>query len=127
MHRLSIPTVFLANLPFHRLVEGGDWCRRNRLKVYAGFHFLSVRQFKRGGELLLDALSTFTATELLSYNFEFVGLPFISNTLGLKRVDLKKVCVFSIFYPIYPSLMRTLIAHQRPRSKSSPPRNTSTR
>ncbi|KIM37948.1 hypothetical protein M413DRAFT_20188 [Hebeloma cylindrosporum] len=69
--------------------EGGDWDRRNRLKVYNGLHLLSIRQFKRGGELLLDALSTFTATELLSYN-EFVGLTVIANTLGLKRVDLKK-------------------------------------
>lgn len=69
--------------------EGGDWDRRNRLKVYNGLKLLSVRQFKRGGELLLDALSTFTATELISYN-DFVTLTVISNALTLKRVDLKK-------------------------------------
>ncbi|KAF8967233.1 26S proteasome subunit RPN7-domain-containing protein [Flammula alnicola] len=69
--------------------EGGDWDRRNRLKVYNGLHLISIRQFKRGGELLLDALSTFTATELLSYN-DFVSLTVIANTLSLKRVDLKK-------------------------------------
>ncbi|KAF9501022.1 PCI-domain-containing protein [Pleurotus eryngii] len=69
--------------------EGGDWDRRNRLKVYHGLHLLSVRQFKRGGELLLDALSTFTATELLSYN-NFVALAVISCALTLSRVDLKK-------------------------------------
>ncbi len=69
--------------------EGGDWDRRNRLKVYKGLHLLSIRQFKRGGELLLDALSTFTATELLSYN-DFVALTVIANTLTLGRVDLKK-------------------------------------
>jgi 26S proteasome regulatory subunit N7 len=69
--------------------EGGDWDRRNRLKVYNGLHLISIRQFKRGGELLLDALSTFTATELLSYN-DFVALTVIANTLTLKRVDLKK-------------------------------------
>ena len=99
MRLLSIPTIFLANLTLDRLIdEGGDWDRRNRLKVYTGLHFLSIRQFKRGGELLLDALSTFTATELLSYN-EFVGLTVIANTLGLKRVDLKKkVRGFSILY-----------------------------
>jgi 26S proteasome regulatory subunit N7 len=57
--------------------------------VYNGLHLLSIRQFKRGGELLLDALSTFTATELISYN-EFVTMSVISNTLALKRVDLKK-------------------------------------
>jgi 26S proteasome regulatory subunit N7 len=69
--------------------EGGDWDRRNRLKVYNGVHLISIRQFKHGGELLLDALSTFTATELLSYN-DFVALTVIANTLSLKRVDLKK-------------------------------------
>lgn len=69
--------------------EGGDWDRRNRLKVYNGLHLLSIRQFKRGGELFSDALSTFTASELLSYN-DFVALTVISNTLSLNRVDLKK-------------------------------------
>ncbi|KAF9818963.1 hypothetical protein IEO21_02377 [Rhodonia placenta] len=69
--------------------EGGDWDRRNRLKVYKGLHLLSIRQFKRGGELLLDALATFTATELISYN-DFVSYTIIANVLTLKRVDLKK-------------------------------------
>ncbi|KAJ3500340.1 hypothetical protein NLJ89_g9843 [Agrocybe chaxingu] len=69
--------------------EGGDWDRRNRLKVYNGLHLISIRQFKPGGELLLDALSTFTATELLSYN-SFVAYTVIANTLSLSRVDLKK-------------------------------------
>ena len=69
--------------------KGGDWDRRNRLKVYRGMHLLSIRQFKRGGELLLDALSTFTATELVSYN-DFVAFTVISNVLTLSRPDLKK-------------------------------------
>lgn len=82
------------DLPFalsdHRLVdEGGDWDRRNRLKVYRGLHLISIRQFKQSGELLLDALSTFTATELVSYN-DFVALTVIANGLTLNRVDLKK-------------------------------------
>ncbi|KIK38738.1 hypothetical protein CY34DRAFT_809038 [Suillus luteus UH-Slu-Lm8-n1] len=69
--------------------EGGDWDRRNRLKVYRGLHMISIRQLKAGGALLLDALSTFTATELTTYN-EFVALTIIINALTLKRVDLKK-------------------------------------
>lgn len=69
--------------------KGGDWDRRNRSKVYRGLHLLSIRQFKRGGELLLDALSTFTATELVGYN-DFVALTVISNALTLNRPDLKK-------------------------------------
>jgi len=69
--------------------EGGDWDRRNRLKVYEGLHLLSIRQFKQGGELFLDALSTFTATELISYN-EFVTLTVLANMLSLERREIKK-------------------------------------
>ncbi|KAG6843918.1 hypothetical protein H0H87_011707 [Tephrocybe sp. NHM501043] len=69
--------------------EGGDWDRRNRLKVYSGLHALSIRQFKPAAALFADALSTFTATELLTYN-EFVSLMVVSNVLVLGRVELKK-------------------------------------
>ncbi|KAF9039657.1 proteasome 26S subunit [Hymenopellis radicata] len=69
--------------------EGGDWDRRNRLKVYNGLHLLSIRQFSRASVLLLDAISTFTATELLSYN-DFIALTVIASALSLSRVDLKK-------------------------------------
>jgi len=57
--------------------------------VYNGVHLISIRSFKKGSELLLDALSTFTATELISYN-DFVSLAVIAGTLTLKRVELKK-------------------------------------
>jgi 26S proteasome regulatory subunit N7 len=39
--------------------------------------------------LFIDALSTFTATELISYN-DFVGMTVIAGVLGLSRVELKK-------------------------------------
>ncbi|TDL21465.1 PCI-domain-containing protein [Rickenella mellea] len=84
-------TLITSNLKkAEELIEkGGDWDRRNRLKVYQGLHFTSIRQFKRAGELFIDALSTFTATELLKYN-DFVALTIIANALTLKRPDLKK-------------------------------------
>ncbi|TFY58539.1 hypothetical protein EVG20_g8111 [Dentipellis fragilis] len=69
--------------------EGGDWDRRNRLKVYRGLHLLSIRQFKEAGELFIDALSTFTATELVPYH-DFVALTIVTSALTLSRVDLKK-------------------------------------
>lgn len=90
---------------FIRLIdEGGDWDRRNRLKVYNGLHLISIRQFKWGGELLLDALSTFTATELISYN-DFVALTVIVNLLTSSRVDLKKRVNF-LFIPNFLMLRR---------------------
>lgn len=80
----------LSSDTLDRLIEeGGDWDRRNRLKVYRGLHAVSIRQFATAGELLLDAISTFTATELISYN-DFVALTIIINSLTLKRVDLQK-------------------------------------
>ena len=92
-HSSPALTDFIQQL--YRLIEeGGDWDRRNRLKVYRGLHLISIRQFKRGGELFIDGLSTFTATELISYN-DFVALTIISNTLALKRVDLKKKVSFT--------------------------------
>jgi len=74
--------------------KGGDWDRRNRLKVYQGLHSLSIRQFKRACDLFVDALSTFTATELLSYN-DFVSLTMIAGALTLKRPDLKKKIIMA--------------------------------
>lgn len=70
--------------------QGGDWDRRNRLKVYEGTHLVSAgRDFKRGAALLLDALATFTATEVMSYT-DFVGLCIIAGVLACDRKDLKK-------------------------------------
>ncbi|KAJ7934845.1 PCI-domain-containing protein, partial [Mycena leptocephala] len=74
--------------------EGGDWERRNRLKVYRGLYMLSIRQFKSGGDLFIDALSTFTATELISYN-DLVGMTVIAGVLSLSRAELKKKIIGS--------------------------------
>jgi 26S proteasome regulatory subunit N7 len=41
--------------------EGGDWERKNRLKVYEGTFFLATRDFKHAAKLFLDSIATFTA------------------------------------------------------------------
>jgi 26S proteasome regulatory subunit N7 len=76
-----------------RLIDsGGDWDRRNRLKVYRALHCLSIRDFKQAADLLIDSLSTFTATELMEYE-EFVGLAVLAAAVGCDRKTLKaKVC-----------------------------------
>ncbi|TFK18523.1 hypothetical protein FA15DRAFT_709800 [Coprinopsis marcescibilis] len=53
---------------------------RNRLKVYTALHLVSIHQFKPAADLFLDALSTFTATELISFN-DLVAMAVISGTL----------------------------------------------
>merc|ERR1719263_2428686 len=46
---------------------GGDWERKNRLKVYEGLFHMMCRRFGKAAELLLDSLATFTSTELLPH------------------------------------------------------------
>jgi hypothetical protein len=47
--------------------NGGDWERRNRLKVYEATYRLAIRDFSRAAGLLLDSIATFTASELYAY------------------------------------------------------------
>lgn len=70
--------------------EGGDWDRRNRLTAYRAVYFASVRHFNEASGLSRSALSTFTATELISY-VDFVRLTVLMGLVSLSRPDQKKV------------------------------------
>lgn len=48
--------------------QGGDWDRRNRLKIYEAMYLITNRSFKKAADLLLDCIATFTCVELTSYN-----------------------------------------------------------
>jgi len=65
--------------------EGGDWDRRNRLKVYQGLYSIAIRDFKLAAELFLETVSTFTSYELMDYQ------TFVSYTVY--------VCVFALDRP----------------------------
>ncbi|KAF1800049.1 26S proteasome subunit RPN7-domain-containing protein [Mucor lusitanicus] len=69
--------------------QGGDWDRRNRLKVYEGVYLMSIRDFKGAASLFLDTLSTFTSTEIMSYQ-DFVKYAVLTSLISMKRVDIKK-------------------------------------
>lgn len=72
--------------------EGGDWDRRNRLKVYEGVYLMTIRDFGRAAKLFNDTVSTFTSVELVDYA-TFVSYAVFTSALALDRVDLdKKVC-----------------------------------
>ncbi|KAJ3058430.1 26S proteasome non-ATPase regulatory subunit 6 [Podochytrium sp. JEL0797] len=68
--------------------EGGDWDRRNRLKVYEGIHRMTSRDFKGAADMLLDTLATFTSTELMEYK-DFVKYVVLTAAITLKRPDFK--------------------------------------
>jgi len=71
------------------LIEsGGDWDRRNRLKVYEAVYLMSIREFKKACTLFLETLSTFTSYELFSYD-TFIFYTVLLSVFSLDRVSLK--------------------------------------
>ena len=70
--------------------EGGDWDRRNRLTAYRGVYAASIRDFETASKLCTEALSTFTATELIEY-LEFVLLTILTSMVSRSRRELKKL------------------------------------
>ena len=56
--------------------------------MYQGIYLLCIRDFKAGGTLLFDTISTFTASELVSYE-DFIALSIIAGVLTLPRKDFK--------------------------------------
>jgi len=74
--------------------EGGDWDRRNRLKVYEAYYLMSIRDFKAAANLFLDALPTFTCTELMTYS-QFVQYTIICSTVALDRVTIRKKVIYA--------------------------------
>jgi 26S proteasome regulatory subunit N7 len=67
--------------------EGGDWDRRNRLKVYEGLYAMSVRDFAKAAGLFLETISTFTSYELMTYP-QFVTYTVYVSLFSLERRQL---------------------------------------
>jgi len=67
---------------------GGDWDRRNRLKVYQGLYCIAIRDFTQAAELFLETVSTFTSYELMDY-YTFVSYTVYVCVLALDRPKLR--------------------------------------
>ena len=67
------------------LKEGGDWEKKNRLKVYEGLYLIFIRNFKDAGKNFLEALMTFTSYEL----FDFKTFVFYTSVINIISVDRK--------------------------------------
>ena len=72
--------------------EGGDWDRRNRLKVYQGTYCLAIRDFKAAANFFLDTVSTFTSYELMDYDTFVTNCVYVSM-VSLDRKDLREKVV----------------------------------
>lgn len=68
---------------------GGDWDRRNRLKIYEALCFLMLRDFRQASSLFLDCIATFTCVELCSYT-QFMFYAVVTSIISLSRTDLRK-------------------------------------
>lgn len=68
--------------------KGGDWERRNRFKTYNGIYLMSIRNFKEASKLLNESLSTFTSTELTTYE-NVAKYSLICGSIIFERPDLK--------------------------------------
>ena len=71
------------------LKEGGDWEKKNRLKVYEGLYLVLIRNFKEAGKNFLDALMTFTSYELFDFK-TFVFYTAVTNIISVDRKTLKE-------------------------------------
>lgn len=72
-----------------RLVEeGGDWDRRNRLRVYEAVHFVQIREFEKAAKLFLEAVPTFTTYELMSYE-TLVSYCILTCMVSISRKKIK--------------------------------------
>lgn len=65
-----------------------DWERKNRFKVYNAVHKLSIRKFSIASELFLDSLTTFTATELISFD-RLIFYTVLTSILTVDRTTLR--------------------------------------
>lgn len=60
--------------------------------MYEALHLITSRDIKGAAALLLECVSTFTCTELCSYN-DFILYTVVTNILALPRTTLKKKIV----------------------------------
>ncbi len=53
----------------HKLVEdGADWDKKYKLKIFEEVYCMMIRDFKKGSDLFVISLTTFTAIEVMSFN-----------------------------------------------------------
>ncbi|KAL4427712.1 hypothetical protein ABPG75_001801 [Micractinium tetrahymenae] len=89
--------------------KGGDWERKNKLKVYEAVFLMATRQFSRAAELLLDAIATFTSGELMPYE-RCIFYTVLLAVVALDRPTLKSKVIDS------PEVLSVIdsIPHLRP-------------
>jgi len=78
----------------HFLEEGGDWERKNKLKVYEGLYDVMIRNFKDAAYLFLDSIPTFNSPEVVTFN-ELVFYTVLTSMVSLDRAEIRKKVIHS--------------------------------
>jgi len=76
------------------LAKGGDWERRNKLKVYEGIYLMTQRDWKGAALLFLNVMPTFTATEVVDFK-DFVFYAVIVSMASLDRKTIREELISS--------------------------------
>lgn len=88
--------------------EGGDWDRRNRLKVYQGLHAVIMRDFKTAAARFLETVATFTSYELMDYS-TFVIYTIFSTVVALPRPQIRDKVTYKLFSKIQIKFYRSAL------------------
>lgn len=76
-----------------------DWDQKNRLKFFKGLHCLSMRNFVDAAQFLVDSLTTFQETEMMSQQ-EVVRYAVLSACVAFDRPALKTLLSSSDFIEV---------------------------
>lgn len=76
------------------LGKGGDWERRNKLKVYEGMYLMINRQWKESATLFLNVMPTFTAVELVEFK-DFIKYTVLVAMASMDRPEIRKELIGS--------------------------------
>jgi 26S proteasome regulatory subunit N7 len=120
------------------LAKGAEWERRNKLKVYKGLYLMLRREFKQAATMFLEAVATFTATEVVTFP-QFIMYTVLTSMTSLDRkinkeqvVDCPEVlmavhetphlkefmnglvsCRYGEFYKTFPGVMDQVLRDRR--------------
>ena len=74
--------------------QGGDWDRRNRLKVFDGAYRMMVRDFTAAAKNFMSSIATFTSYEVMEYK-TFIQRTVYLSLYQLPRSEMKEKIIDS--------------------------------
>jgi 26S proteasome regulatory subunit N7 len=87
--KVDVPSVKTDIAICNELVtSGGDWEKKNKLKVYNGVVCILTRDYKKASDLFLDSVATFSCSEFIDFRI-FIFYTVLSSLVAQPRAILK--------------------------------------